>query len=50
MQQPSLVFSQRQCPQQSEMLQTWTPFQVQQHEQVPSDSAWQRLCSVAAAT
>ena len=50
MQQPSLVFSQRQCPQQSERLQTWTPFQVQQHEQVPSQRAWQRLCSVAAET
>src|SRR5262245_39844359 len=50
MQQPSLVFSQRQCPQQNETLQHWTPFQVQQHEQVPSQRAWHRLCSVAAET
>jgi hypothetical protein len=50
MQQPSLVFSHLQCPQQSEMLQTWTPFQVQQQEQVPSQRAWQRFCKVAAAT
>src|SRR5262245_3154016 len=50
MQQPSLVFSQRQCPQQNETLQQGMPFQVQQHEQVPSQRAWQRLCSVAAET
>src|SRR5262245_47096722 len=50
MQQPSLVFSQRQWPQQNETLQQGTPFQVQQQEQVPSQRAWQRLCSVAAET
>jgi len=50
MQQPSLVFSQRQWPQQNETLQHWMPFQVQQQEQVPSQRAWHRLCSVAAET
>ena len=39
MQQPSFVFSQRQWPQQRLRLQTWMPFHVQQHEQVPSQRA-----------
>jgi len=39
MQQPSFVFSHLQWPQQRLMLQTWMPFQVQQHEQVPSHKA-----------
>jgi len=39
MQQPSLVFSHLQWPQQRLKLQTWMPFQVQQQEQVPSHRA-----------
>jgi hypothetical protein len=35
MQQPSLVFSHVQWQQHRLVLQIWTPFQVQQHEQVP---------------
>jgi hypothetical protein len=50
MQQPSLVFSHVQWQQQRLMLQHWMPFQVQQHEHVPWHRAWQRFCSVAAAT
>jgi hypothetical protein len=49
MQQPSLVFSHVQWQQHRLMLQIWMPFQVQQHEQVPWQRAWQRFCSVAAA-
>jgi hypothetical protein len=50
MQHPSLVFSHVVWQQQRLMLQTWMPFQVQQHEQVPWQRAWQRFCRVAAAT
>jgi hypothetical protein len=39
MQQPSFVFSHLQWPQHRLKLQTWMPFQVQQHEQVPSHKA-----------
>jgi hypothetical protein len=39
MQHPSFVFSHLQWPQHRLKLQTWIPFHVQQHEQVPSHRA-----------
>jgi len=39
MQQPSFVFSHLQWPQHRLKLQTWMPFQVHEHEQVPSHKA-----------
>jgi hypothetical protein len=47
MQQPSAVKSHLQMPQVRLHWQTWMPLQVQQHEQVPSQSILQRFCNVA---
>ena len=46
MQQPSLVYSHLQLPQQRLTWQHWMPFQVQQQLHKPSASMRQRFCSV----
>ncbi len=47
MQTPSAVISHLQLPQHRLHWQTVMPFQVQQHEHMPSASILHRFCSVA---